>query len=504
MTSLRPVGLTMRKLLTPIDGDRDRRPVLVLAALIGAYMLVFGTLTWRQQSNFGTFGFDHGIFDQQVWLASRGFDHFLTTRGLTIWANHLNPIIYVLVPFYWLGAGPHFLYLVQTLALASGAIPLWLLARERWGNDWLALGIAVPWLLYPSVQWITWWHFHPETLGVPALLFAWWFAKNEKWRWFALCVVWVFACKEDTGLAVFALGVAVAIKYNRKAGLLTAGAAIAWFLAAVKVLYPLALGGDAPFYTAQYATFGDSMNEIIYNAIRHPSRVFDLVFKADRIEYYRRMLLPVAFVPFLAPAVLLIALPTTMVNALNGQGYQHSFKFHYQAFVMCGLFLAVVEAIGDRRMPIRRFMVAAICASALATNVLWSPSPLNAKEFNSGIWAKGNARTTALQHAVDMVPSNGKVAASYTIVPHLTHRKTIYEWPNPFVRSYYGISETDPPLDPTDVDWLVLDTTLNGDKAPVFEKLTAPGGQFRIVFQEDTAIVAKRVRPQRASDLPYQ
>lgn len=488
----------------PVEGERDRRPLLVLAGLIGLYMIVFGTLTWRQQSNFGTFGFDHGIFDQEVWLMSRGFDHFLTTRGLTIWANHINPILYLLVPFYWFGAGAHFLYLVQTAALAAGAIPLFLLARDKWENDWLAIGIAVPWLLYPSVQWITWWHFHPETMGVPALLFAWWFATKERWRWFAVCLVLVAFCKEDTGLVIFAMGAAVALKYNRKAGLWTMAAAVAWFVTAIKILYPVALGGAAPFYTGQYAAFGDSMNEIIYNAIRHPSRVLDLMFKADRIEYYRRMLLPIGFVSFLAPTALLIALPTVMVNALNGQGYQHSFKFHYQSFVMCGLFIAVVEAIGDRKMPWRRFMVAGICATALATNVLWSPSPLNDKEYNSGIWAKGNARTTALQHAVDRVPGGGKVAASYTIVPHMTHRKTIYEYPNPFIRSYYGISETDPVLDPTDVDWLVLDTTLNADKAPLLEKLTGPGGQFRIVFQEDTAIVAKRVRPQRASDLPYQ
>src|SRR5438105_669475 len=55
-----------------------RREVLVLAGLVLAYTLVFGVLTWRQQSNFGTFGFDMGIFDQGIWLLSRFHDPFVT------------------------------------------------------------------------------------------------------------------------------------------------------------------------------------------------------------------------------------------------------------------------------------------------------------------------------------------------------------------------------------------------------------------------------------------
>ena len=98
-------------------------------------VVVFGTLTWRQQSRFGTFGFDMGIFDQGIWLLSRFKDPFVTLRGLELFGNHVNIILFALVPFYWLGAGPHFLYLVETMAIAAGAIPVWLLARDRFQLD---------------------------------------------------------------------------------------------------------------------------------------------------------------------------------------------------------------------------------------------------------------------------------------------------------------------------------------------------------------------------------
>jgi len=161
------------------------RPWIALAAMVLAYAGIFGRLTWLQQSNYGTADYDMGIFDQEIWLAAHHLNPFLTIRGLNMWANHVNPVIYLLVPFYWLGAGPHFLFLVQTLAVASAAVPLWLLARDRFSSPWLALGIPFAWLMYPAVEWMTWDQFHPELLAVPALIFAYWLADRGYWRWYA-------------------------------------------------------------------------------------------------------------------------------------------------------------------------------------------------------------------------------------------------------------------------------------------------------------------------------
>ncbi len=102
---------------------------MILGVFIALYVGVFGVLTWRQQSNFGTFGFDMGIYDQGLWLLSRFETPFVTIRGLNYFGHHVNLITVLFVPFYWLGAGPHFLYIVETLAMAAGAIPIWLLAR---------------------------------------------------------------------------------------------------------------------------------------------------------------------------------------------------------------------------------------------------------------------------------------------------------------------------------------------------------------------------------------
>ena len=44
------------------------------------------------------------------------------------------------------------------------------LARDRLGEGWLALPLAAAYLLYPSLEWINWWHFPPDALIITPLL----------------------------------------------------------------------------------------------------------------------------------------------------------------------------------------------------------------------------------------------------------------------------------------------------------------------------------------------
>jgi uncharacterized membrane protein len=491
---VQPTYLRLRR-----SAPRWLRPETALGTMIVLYGIVFIRLTWMQQSHYGTFDYDMGVFDQEIWLAAHHLNPFITIRGLNMWANHVNPIIYLLVPFYWLGAGPHFLYLVQTLAFALSSIPLWLLARDRFGDPWLALTVPVAWLLYPAVEWMTKWPFQPEYLGVPGLLFAYWFADRGRWRWYGLCVVLVLATKEDAALPMIALGILLAFRHHRRAGLLTAAGALAWFLLCVEVIIPSASPTAAPFFAYQFSSLGNSMGQILYNAVRHPSRILSPAFSQDRYQYYSQLLVPVAGIALLAPATLFLAIPTLLVNVTDNQGYTHDIKYQYGAFVAAGIFLAVVEAVGRvRHLGLRRLMLGMVCACALASNVAWSPSRLNNQLYHSGIWAlTSDAQMGTLDQMVHMVPAGAGVSATFNVVPHLSHRDQIYTFPNPWMRSYYGTSATEPPEYPSSVQYLVVVTTgISPANQLELQSLTKPGGPFRIVLDQNEAVLAKRVRGQ--------
>ncbi|MEJ7765819.1 MAG: DUF2079 domain-containing protein, partial [Acidimicrobiales bacterium] len=170
-------------------------PAVVLAGLVTVYVAVFGHLTWRQQANWASLGFDTGIYDQGMWLLSQGRDPFLTMRGMDYWGHHVALIGYLFSPIYWLGGGVQAVTLVHTTWVAAGAIPLWLLTRDRLqsaGSDgvavvrpWEALAVPAAYLLHPALHWVTWWLYHPDSMAITPLLFAWWLARTGRWWWFA-------------------------------------------------------------------------------------------------------------------------------------------------------------------------------------------------------------------------------------------------------------------------------------------------------------------------------
>lgn len=474
---------------------------VILAAMVAAYVAVFATLTWAQQSNFGTFGFDMGIYDQGIWLLSRFEEPFVTVRGLNYFGHHVNLLTLVFVPFYWLGGGPHLLYAAQTVVLALGAVPVWLLARDRLASPWAALVLAGAYLLYPSLQWITWWHFHPEALAVTPLLFAFWLASRRRWGWFAVAVAIAVAAKEDVALAAFVLGLLVAWRERPRAageggstagwrmGLATAAATATWWVVCTRVIIPRANGGVGAFYEHLFPGFGDSAPEIAFNLVAHPSRLWDLARAPDAVVYYRKLLFPVALLP-LASASLLVAAPQLVVNVISAHRPTHDFRFHYSAVVVAVVFAATVESCArwGRAPSTRRLLVGVVGLAALAANIAWSPSPLG-REYETGVWARPQPRHDSVRRALALVPDDAAVTATYYLVPHLTHRRHVYEFPNPFVVANWGVRGENRP-DPASVDYLVLDTTVNGDHEPLYRSLVA--GPFRVVFERDGIVVASR------------
>jgi uncharacterized membrane protein len=490
----------------------------LLAAMIASYVLVFGCLTWSQQANFGTFAFDMGIYDQGIWLLSRFKTPFLTVRGLNYFGHHVNLITLLFVPFYWLGAGPKFLYLAETIILGLGALPIWLLARDRFANPWSALVPAGVFLLYPSLQWINWWHFHPDALIVTPLIFSWWLASRRKWGWFALAVATTLSCKEDAALAVFMMGFLIVVQNLRTlrqastessgragliAGLITVGSSVIWWFICTKLIIPFANNGVGPFYGNLFPGFGSGVIDIIGGILRNPGILWDAATRHDCLVYYLKLIVPVAGLCLLSP-VTLIGLPQLMVNVISAHGYTHDIKYHYSAIVSAAVLMGTVDALG--RLSKRKvwllfggvvwirvwlfFGGIVLISATLWANREWSPSPLG-KSFRSGIWAAPHEKHPAVRAALDLVPPEATVTATYYIVPHLTHRQRIYEFPNPFVTANWGVAG-EHPGNSEEVQYLVLDTTLNGDKNGLYKQLTGTGGLFETVYNKDGIVVARR------------
>lgn len=124
--------------------------VVVLATLY--YIAVFSTYSILLQELFWTHAFDSGIDDQGIWLLSRFMNPFVTVRVLNILADSVTLYHLFVAPLFWLWNNINILYIVQSVLLALGAIPLFLYANERLKSDFLSLVIALSYLVYPALQ----------------------------------------------------------------------------------------------------------------------------------------------------------------------------------------------------------------------------------------------------------------------------------------------------------------------------------------------------------------
>ena len=110
----------------------------LLWSAIGAYAVGFSALSALRHRAFNTGRFDLGNMVQAVDATAHG--RVLEVTGLrgdqiSRLAAHVDPILVVLAPLWRLWPSPDLLLIVQAIAVALGAIPVFRLARRRLGRD---------------------------------------------------------------------------------------------------------------------------------------------------------------------------------------------------------------------------------------------------------------------------------------------------------------------------------------------------------------------------------
>ena len=474
-------------------------PEGVLGLVVLAWVYEFIRLPTLRYDRFGTFGFDLGIYDQGTWLLSRGKDPFVTIRGLELFGHHANIFLLFLAPFYRLGAGPIFLLVIQVFAQASGAIAIFLLARDLLKSKWAGVALGSVLLLNPTYQWLTWEFFHPDAVAIGPLLFAYWAARNRRWRWFTAAAVLTVLCKEDLALAVAVLGIVMFFRGDRRRGAIVAAASTVYFFFATRVLIPHE-NGIGPFYDSFFGDLGTSPTQVAFNALRHPTKTWKLADASDRRTWYWRMLAPWAFLPLVDVRVLAIAGPTIFVNIVSSFPYTRDYRFHYSAIVVAGCAVATVEAIGwvsrsgRARAGVQAVMVSVVLVIAIVTSVMWGCAPYS-KHYRDGIWPLDPDPRVALKaQAVAMVPGQASASVAYNIDTHMTHRAEIYEFPVPWCNINWGVhgEHLD---DPAKVQYLVLERDLIGDPRDLALLQDLLSKEFSVIWENQGILVAKRVRP---------
>jgi uncharacterized membrane protein len=479
-----------RRSLLPAD-DRPIVSVPAARALVAvavlAYIGLFTYWTFRNHDGFGTYAFDFGIYDQGLWLLSRFKRPFITIMGRHLFGDHTSFILLFLAPIYWVLPSAKVLLFVQSAVLGLGALPTFLIAREKLRHEALAAAMAVVYLLHPHIGWTNLEQFHPDVFEVPLLLFAFWFMLRARWGWYAVSVGLLLLVKEDVGPLVIVLGLYVAVRHDRRVGLATSAAGALAFAAAMWWILPALNGvGTLNSWRIPFGGPGGTLR----TAVTKPGTFLAYAFDEPRRWYLWQMLVPLAALPLAAPSVLVIAATPLAANLLTTFYYQYDIHYHYGTLIVPVLVTATIFAIARARaLHVRSALVGAVAVASLVCAYLWGPTPFSRDRVP--IADPAYPTIPYLHEAIELIPANASVSATYNLVPHVDHRERIYMFPNPFSALYWGTHTQDgqrlPEAD--SVDYVFVPTHMDNEPANVLQRIRP---EFETVYDDGGVLLLRR------------
>ncbi len=357
---------------------------LILFAAILIYIWTFTSLAFAQHAGMRTHKADLGQMDQAIWNTSQGRfveevkDDFVSTR-LT---DHVEPFFALIAPLLWLWDDVRALLLLQVIAVALGALPLYALALEKldqllparqraqiWHNEPLqqmtrplALALALAWLLSPPLQSAVLTEFHAIPFAAPLIVWVFWAGEKGRWRQFFVAALLLASVKEEAALLAAGLGIwgiwRVGIRARRRpipnlqSPVSIFLLSLAWFYLATFVIVPTqaapVYGAAESAYFQRFGALGDAPVDIAKSFFTQPGLVWQIASEAPRSAYLWHLLAGFGLFALLAPEILLLCLPVFLANLLSAYPAQYYGEFHYSAPILP--YFAVAGVYGLARL----------------------------------------------------------------------------------------------------------------------------------------------------------
>jgi uncharacterized membrane protein len=415
---------------------RLARPRPLLWTAITAYATGFAALSVLRHRAFETGRFDLGNMVQAVWSTAHGHPLQVTNlRGAEVsrLGAHVDPILVVFAPLWWVWPHPSLLLTAQAFAVALGALPLFWLARKHTGSEHTALGFSLAYLIFPATEWMTLNEFHPVALACPLLLFAIWYLDEDRLLPFALFALLAALTREEIPLVIAGLGLWYALSRRRwVAGGTIAVAGLAASAIAVQVVIPHFNHGSKSSFYGRYDAVGGSASGIVRKAFTDPGRLLSIAFDHRGTHYLLDLLLPMAALALLAPLLLIALVPELVLNLLSSVDTQSSIHYHYTAGLIPILFAAA--AIGASRLGRRAGIAATVVVlAAVVGNYRLGPIPiwrsLPGGSTLQATSAQVSRHDRIAAHQLKLIPAGAPVTATNALGAHLSQRRRIFSFP---------------------------------------------------------------------------
>jgi uncharacterized membrane protein len=418
---------------------------VTLGALV--YAVALSYLQTVHHQALGTRDWDFGIYINTLWQSLGG--NLLAcslTPGGTHASCHFDPILVLISPILLIHKSETTLTVFQSVWIASGTVPLFLLAKERLGHAAYGLALASVYLLHPAVHGQNMYDFHSIVLAGPVLMWCMYCLETERIKAYYAFLALLMLVREDTpGLA------ALMALYLIISGRLYRVALVTIFVAAVWGLFiNLVVMADARSYAGRFRSIrlpdSGPVFSIVVTLFTNPGYVLKHALEQVRVLHLLKLLAPLMLLPLFSRRHYILFVwgaVMTFLGSWNGfymLGTQYS--VYWLPFMLAAVPTAVenirrarlIEYLGIRSSAIGPALTVGMVLSAVAMSamygVFWSNSSFRPgyETFHRHTTAKIAARYETIAKVKAMVPDDASVLATRRVGQHFALRNEIWSF----------------------------------------------------------------------------
>lgn len=278
--------------------------------------------------------------------------------------------------------------------------------------------------------------FHALPFALVPLLLALLAYERGSLKNFILWSLAALLVREDVALVIIMIG---ALAWLEKKPLIwrivPTALGMTWFIGAMALIARFAPAHSYKFAT-YYAWLGASPTEILSNVVTHPLAVLGHFVSLGNLDMTLALLMPVAFLPFLAPRRLILLLGPLAQMVLGAAGGSNIVAVtHYATLFLPAIFLATIDGLNKAPSMAKKLeqryggeewrlvpALAILLCSVYSLLVLGPLPHIFATMLDRDAWRRAAAANDVLK---TIAPTDA-VAAGYALLPALSSRSSLY------------------------------------------------------------------------------
>jgi len=453
-------------------------------------------------------GLDLGTYTQILYNIDNGkIPPFNTLKNQVAWGDHAHFIMLPLAPIFAIWQDPRILIIIQVLFVTSAGWALYKIAQDKLKNYFFSFSLLISYLLFFGIQYALDFDFHANVLTSAILAWSFFAFHFRKYPLFWFTVMMGLITREDAALFYVMFGIYIILfksglvkkflvfaysysksrvfaseakqspiisnpqKIRRLRNLFSPISIQAIILVIISLIYFFIVtyilmpkwtpgGGALTYFDAAGSQKG--LLSLVIWFISHPIGLIKEIFATDvNRNTIRQLFQSFGFAPLFSPISYLLLAPNFVARFLSEEYQRHLMSFHYNASLASILaYSAILGTSNIKRFFVRilpKRGVGTIVISLIAIALLigtyfssWKDRDLPLHKLEQPEFTEAKYQPVlsagALTIVKQMIPKNKSVSAASGLVPQLSVRQYIYNFPDPL---------------PKQTQWVILSAEFN-------------------------------------------